>query len=225
MSSVKFIATTQPSPSITYEKYTAQQTATTQPQFAANAFSSATISQAARDALAAAFNSAPSANSSTTHSVNARLAEIQSKGPINRTAEENDYLWTNDPGLAAIKAKSEANPNYSFTAAELDHAQKTTGLVNTMANLSLAEKDLYDKAVASGNKEAAAGIGEIGLIRMMGHMAGGASGTTYDPINTAITPENIVKYFMNTSQDPSGRVQSQFQALINFLENRPTASS
>ena len=183
-------------------------------------------SSAAQTAFASIMSStSSSANSIAANSVDARLAYIQNNGPINRSAEDNDYLWANDPGLAAIQAKRQANPNYSFTAAELDHAQKVTGLVNTMANLSPAEKDLYDKAVASGNKEAAAGIGEIGLIRMMGHMAGGANGTTYDPINTAITPENIRKYFCYSIVDPSGKAQSQFHALVQYLESNPTASS
>lgn len=152
-------------------------------------------------------------------SVDARLAEIQSKGVVNRSAEDTDYLWKNDPGLAALQEKRKADPNYSPTAAELDHMQKAGGFVNTMANLSPAEKDLYDKAVASGNQEAAAGISQIALIRMMGHTAGGAPGTTYDPLNTAITPENIKNYFSYSIVDPSGKAQAQFQALIQFLQN------
>ena len=169
------------------------------------------ISQAGQAAL--------SASQSSTASVDARLAEIQRKGLVNRSAEDTEYLWKNEPGLAAIQEKQKANPNYSPTAAELDHMQKATGFVNTMANLSPAEKDLYDKAIASGNQEAAAGIGQIALIRMMGHMAGGAPGTTYDPLNTAITPENIKRYFSYSIVDPSGKAQEQFQALIQFLQN------
>ena len=183
------------------------------------------ISKAAQAALAATQNSAPSANSSATNSVDAKLAEIQRKDAFTRTAEDMNYLWANDPGLAALQAKRQANPNYSPTAAEIDHEQKAIGFVNTMANLSPAEKDLYDKAVASGNKEAAAGISQIAFIRTMGLTAGGAPGTTYDPINTTITPENIKNYFSYSIVDPSGKAQAQFQALIQFLENNPTTAS
>lgn len=171
----------------------------------------ASISQAGKAALA---NS-----QSSIASVEARLAEIQRKGPVNRSAEDADYLWKNDPGLAALQEKRKADPNYSPTAAELDHMQKAGGFVNTMANLSPAEKDLYDKAIASGNQEAAAGISQIALIRMMGHTAGGVSGTTYDPLNTAITPENIKNYFSYSIVDPSGKAQAQFHALIQFLQS------
>ena len=184
-----------------------------------------TISKAAQAALAATQSRASSANSSATASVDARLAEIQRKDMITRTAEDMDYLWANDPGLAALHTKMQANPNYSPTAAEIDHEQKAIGFVNTMSNLSPAEKDLYDKAVASGNKDAAAGIGQIAFIRTLGHTAGGAPGTTYDPINTAITSENIRNYFSYSIVDPSGKAQSQFQALIQFLQGNPTASS
>lgn len=183
-----------------------------------------TISKAAQAAFAATQNSASSANSSAANSVDARLAEIKAKDMITRTAEDMDYLWANDPGLAAIKAKRDANPNYSSTAAELDHEQKMGGFVNTMANLSPAEKDLYDKAVASGNKEAAAGISQIAFIRTMGHTAGGANGTSYDPTNMEITAANIEKYFSHSIVDHSGKAQSQFQALIQYLQNNPANS-
>ena len=101
--------------------------------------------------------------------------------------------------------------------------QKAVGFVNTMANLSPAEKALYDKAVASGNTEAAAGISQIALVRMMGHTAGGANGTTYDPLNTEITAANIEKYFSHSIVDPTGKAQSQFQALIQYLQNNQVA--
>lgn len=57
---------------------------------------------------------------------------------------------------------------------------------------------------------------------MMGHTAGGASGTTYDPLNTAITAGNIEKYFSHSIVDPSGKAASNFQALIRFLQATPT---
>lgn len=66
--------------------------------------------------------------------------------------------------LAEITAQGK--PHEQLTADELDYVQKASGFVNTFANLSSAEKSLYDKAVASGNTEAAAGIAQIALIRM-----------------------------------------------------------
>ncbi len=88
-----------------------------------------------------------------------------------------------------------------------------------MANLSPAEKALYDKAVGSGNTEAAEGIGQIALIRMLGHTAGGPNGSTYDSLSTEITVANIGKYFSHSIIDPTGK--AQFQALIQYLQNNP----
>lgn len=183
----------------------------------ANTADTIRISQAARDALAA---SASSTASDDDGGVAARLAEIRARGPINRSAEDQAYLFANDKRLAGIAAQGKA-PD-ALSADDLDYMQKATGLVNTMANLSPAEKALYDKAVASGNKAAAAGIGQIAMTRMMGHTAGGAGGTTYDPLNTAITAANIEKYFSHSIVDPSGKAASNFQALIRFLEAAPS---
>lgn len=183
---------------------------------------SVTISQAARDALAA---SSSNRWSSSANSVDARLAEIKSKDAMSRTAEETDYVLTHDTKFAAIRDKiNENNSPNTLTAEELDYAQKASGFVNTMANLSSAEKALYDKMVASGNTAAVAGMSQIALIRMMGHMAGGANGTTYDPINTEITIANIERYFSHSIVDPSGKAQSQFQALIQYLQNNPATA-
>lgn len=176
---------------------------------------SVTISQAARDALAL----------SSANLVDARLTEIKSKDALSRTQEETDYVLAHDTRFAAIRDKMKENhgPD-SLTAEELDYAQKAGGLVNTMANLSPAEKTLYNKMVASGNTAAAAGLSQIALIRMMGHTAGGANGTTYDPINTEITAANIEKYFSHSIIDPSGKAQSQFQALIQYLQSNPATA-
>jgi hypothetical protein len=180
-------------------------------------FDTVAISQAARDALSAAQNRASSANSSAANSIDAKLAEIKSKDAVSRTVSDTAYLWANDKKLAEIAAKGNSCDN--LTSSELDYMQKAGGFVNTMANLSPAEKDLYDKAVASGNKDAAAGISQIALIRMMGHTAGGANGTTYDPINTSIMAANIEKYFSHSIVDPSGIAQAKFQALIQYLQS------
>ena len=176
------------------------------------------ISQAARDALA---GSSSSVATSSDKSVEARLAEIRARGPVNRSQEDHDFLYANDKKLAEITAQGKSPDK--LTAEELDYMQKAVGFVNTMANLSPAEKALYDKAVASGNTEAAAGISQIALVRMMGHTAGGANGTTYDPLNTEITAANIEKYFSHSIVDPTGKAQSQFQALIQYLQNNQVA--
>lgn len=182
----------------------------------ANISDSVHISQAGRETLAAS-SSSNAAN--IEKSVEARLAEIRARGPINRSQEDQDFLFANDKRLAEITAQGK--PPEQLTADELDYLQKATGLVNTFANLSSAEKALYDKAVASGNTDAAAGIVQIALIRMGGHLAGGANGTTYDPLNTEITAANIEKYFSHSIVDPTGKAQSRFQALIQFLQDNP----
>ena len=56
---------------------------------------------------------------------------------------------------------------------------------------------------------------------MMGNTAGGANGTTYDPLNTEITAANIEKFFSHSIVDPTGKAQSQFYALIQFLQDNP----
>lgn len=171
------------------------------------------ISQAARDA----FDAAASPAASHDRSVEVRLAEIRARGPVNRSQEDHDFLFANDKRLAEIVAQGKSPEK--LTADEMDYMQKAAGFVNTFANLSSAEKALYDKAVASGNTEAAAGIAQIALIRMGGHMAGGANGATYDPLNTEITAANIAKYFSHSIVDQTGMAQSRFQALIQFMQN------
>jgi hypothetical protein len=182
------------------------------------------ISNAAREALAAsnASSSSSAATANTDKSIEARLAAIRAAGPVNRTAEDTNFLNTNDKKLAGIIAQGKSPDQ--LTAEDLDYMQKAVGFVNTMANLSPSEKALYDKAVASGNKDASAGISQIALIRMMGHTAGGANGTTYDPMNTEITAANIEQYFSHSIGDPTGKAQSNFQALIQYLQNNPATS-
>ena len=193
--------------------------ATTSP---ANAADTVSISRAAREAFAASTAaSASSAAANVDKSVEARLAAIRAEGPVNRTQEDHDYLFAHDKRLAEITAQGKSPEK--LTAEELDYVQKAVGFVNTMANLSPAEKALYDKAVTSGNAEAAAGISQIALVRMMGHTAGGANGMTYDPLNTEITAANIEKYFSHSIIDPTGKAQSQFQALIQYLQDNPAA--
>lgn len=186
----------------------------------ANIADTVSISQAAREALASS-NASSSSAANGGKSVEARLAAIKAKDGPSRTQEEQDYVVANDKRLAEITAQGK--PPEKLTADELDYVQKAAGFVNTFANLSAAEKALYDRAVASGNTEAAAGISQIAFVRMMGHTAGGAEGTTYDPLNTEITAANIEKFFSHSIVDPTGKAQSRFQALIQFLQNNPVA--
>ena len=183
-----------------------------------NAADTVRISSAAREAFPA---TASTTNVNKVKSVEVRLAEIRANGAVNRSQEDQDYLFAKDKRLAEITAQGKQDEK--LTADELDYVQKATGLVNTFANLSSAEKMLYDKAVASGNVEAAAGIAQIALVRMGGHMADGASGTTYDPLNAEISTVNIAKYFNHSIIDPTGEAQSKFQALIQFLQNNSAA--
>lgn len=181
-----------------------------------------TISEAAQKTLAS-LGDGTFSGSAATNAIDAKLAHIKSRDAVSRSQEDWDYLFANDKKLAEIDARRIKDPR-SITAADEDYEQKARGFVNTMAYLSPAEKALYDKAIASGNTDAAAGLAQIALIRTGGHLAGGANGTTYDPIETAITADNINKYFSNSIVDPSGKAQSQFQALVDFLKgNTATA--
>ncbi len=192
-----------------------RQTPATSP---ANTADTVSISKAAREALA---TSSSSSTTNNDESVEARLAEIRARGPVNRSQEDQDFLFANDKRLAEITAQGK--PPEKLTADELDYLQKASGLVNTFAHLSSAEKALYDKAVASGNTAAAEGIAQIALIRQGGEMAGGANGTTYNSRTTEITAANIEKYFSHSIVDPTGNAASKFQALIQFLQNNPVA--
>jgi hypothetical protein len=189
----------------------------TPPATSASIADTVNISSAAREAFAA--SSASSITTNVDASVEARLSAIKSKDGMSRTQEEQDYVRANDKQLAEITGK----PPEKLTADELDYLQKAAGFVNTFANLSPAEKALYDKAVTSGNTEAADGISQIALIRQGGNMAGGANGTTYNPLTMEITAANIEKFFSHSIVDPSGSAQSRFQALIQFMQANPVA--
>jgi hypothetical protein len=193
----------------------------------AQASDKVTISPEGRAALEmsqAKAAAAASADASVDPAVEARLAAIKSKDAMSRTDADREYLLANDKKLAEISEKERQTPG-SLTASEIDYMQKAGGFVNTFAMLSPAEKALYDKAVASGNKDAADGISQIAFIRMgSNHMAGGANGSTYDPINTEITAANVEKYFRNSIVAPSGQSDTKFQALMQFMQNHSVAA-
>lgn len=182
----------------------------------ANAADTVRISQAGRDAFTSVSSAAAENND---RSVEIRLAEIRARGPVNRSQEDQDFLFANDKRLAEISTKSYD----TRTADEIDYMQRATGFVNTFAHLSSAEKALYDKAVASGNTAAAEGLAQIALIRQGGEMAGGANGTTYNPRIAEITAANIEKFFSYSIVDPTGNAAFRFQALIQFLQANPVA--
>jgi hypothetical protein len=190
----------------------------TRPTEPAPSAASVTISQAARDALALSQHTSTSAPE---NAIEARLAQIKAKDGMSRSSDDMAFLLANDKKLAAINAKGFDN----LTAAELDYVQKTGGFVNTMNNLSTDEKALYDELVAKGDKAAAAAITKIAFIREMGHMAGGPKDTTYDPINTKITAENILNLFKYSIIDPSGAADREFQALAEHLKNKSAATN
>ena len=200
----------------TFQSSHTRQTARVSTGFSAKIADTVSISNKAREALASSNDSASAADKS----IEDRLASIGAKGPVNRSQEDQEFLFANDKRLAEIKAQGKSPDQ--LTAEDLDYMQKATGLVNTFANLNSAEKALYNKAVASGNSDAAAGMAQIALIRT-GGMAGGANGTTYDPLSTEISAANIEKYFSNSIVDPTGNAQSKFQALIQFLNTNPAA--
>lgn len=151
-----------------------------------------------------------------------QLAEISASSVLNRSRKDHDSQPANDQKLAAITAQGKSPDK--LTAEELDYMQKATGFINTFAHLSPAEKALYDKAVASGNTEAAEGIAQIALIRTGGHIAGGANGATYNPVNMEITAGNVAKYFSHSIVDPTAGAQAKFQALIQFLQDNSAAA-
>jgi len=217
-----------PSASIvnSYRPTSSRATATTPSAMASD---KVTISPEARAILELSKAKAAAAASASTSTradpaVEARLAAIKSKDAVSRTDADREYLFANDKQLAEITEKERQTPG-SLTASEIDYMQKAGGFVNTFATLSPAEKALYDEAVASGNKDAADGISQIAFIRMgSNHMAGGANGSTYDPINTEITAANIEKYFRHSIVDPSGQSDAKFQALMQFMQNHSVAA-
>ena len=148
------------------------------------------ISQAAWEAISAlSAGATSSADSQEAGSVEAKLAEIKGRDAVHRTDADMEYLRANDKRFAEIAAQGKSPEQ--LTSSELDYMQKAGGFVNTMANLSPEEKALYDKAVASGNTQAAAGLAQIAFIRTGGHAAGGSGGRTRGPRSTSATASSI----------------------------------
>lgn len=154
--------------------------------------------------------------------VEARLEQIKSKPAVERSAADTEYLLANDKRLAEIRAK---DPQ-TLTADEVDYQQKAGGFVNTMANLSSAEKALYDEMVAAGNYAAVEGMNLIALARdgMGGRQVTLPDGSSFDPTTTEISPENIRKLFTAMFVDSDGASAKRLAALAGYLEQRPASA-
>lgn len=168
--------------------------------------------QLALPASATTASSTPAAANQA--AITAELARIRQQGPVNRSREDSEFLLKHDARLAAIFAQRNAGGRIS--ADDEDYSQRATGMVNTFAQLSDSEKALYDRAVASGNQAAADAIALVALTRLGTDTAASANGS-YNPRHTAITPENITRYFSSSIQDTDGSHAIRFQALRDFL--------
>lgn len=118
--------------------------------------------------------------------------------------------------LEAIRAKPEA----ARTADDIDHLQKTGGLVNTMAKLSPSEKKLYDELVAQGNTEAVRGMNLLALSRMGSGDVTLPDGRTFDPNKTEVTPQNIRQLFSQMFVSTDGEDARSFEALASYLDSQ-----
>ena len=149
-----------------------------------------------------------------------RLAAIKTKPALERSAADTEYLLANDKRLAEINAK---DPQ-TLTADEIDYQQKAGGFVNTMANLSAAERALYDELVAAGNHAAVEGMNLIALARhgMDGQQVTLPDGSSFDPTRTEITAENIRQLFTQMFVDGDGAAARRLDALAGYLERRGT---
>ena len=180
---------------------------------------------AAAQAMASSAQSA-----SQEREVQNRIEAIKAKPAVKRTAEDGEFLATNDKRYAALLEKIKATSQNGFdalSADEVDYMQKAGGFVNTMAELSPKEKALYDELVAQGNHEAASGLMLVGMSRigMSGQQITLPDGTRFDPGSTEVTAGNIRNLFKYLFVDPSGNTSRQFDALAAYLDKRETADA
>lgn len=154
-------------------------------------------------------------------STKARLDDIAAKPAAQRTEADVDFLQKNDKKLAEIIAKGQGQQ----TADDVDYMQKTGGLVNTMANLSPAEKKMYDELVAKGDTDAVRGMNLIALSRMGGAEVTLGNGTVFDPSKTELTAKNVRELFSQMFVGTDGEDQRSFDALAQYLDGRLTAAA
>ncbi len=153
--------------------------------------------------------------------VKSRIDEIAAKPATQRTEADVDFLHKNDKRLAESLSKS---PDQR-TAEDVDQLQKAGGLVNTMANLSPAEKKLYDELVAKGDTEAVRGMNLIALSRMGGAEVTLSNGTVFDPGKTELTARNVRELFSQVFVGADGQDQRSLEALAKYLDGRlPSAA-
>ena len=132
-------------------------------------------------------------------------------------------ISTQAKALASSEMVQSKDPK-TQTAEDIDDMQKTGGFVNTMANLSPVEKQLYNELVAKGDTDAVRGMNLLALSRMDGGDVTLPNGRTFDPGKTEITANNVRQLFsqMFVSADDQGA--KSFEALASYLDGRTQAS-
>ena len=148
----------------------------------------------------------------------ARLDAIKAKPAVRRTGEESDFVLQHDQRFANLVADGSG----ARTADDLDYMQKASGMVNTMANLSPSEKQLYDTLVAKGDTKAVEGLALIALSRTGSGDVTLGDGTSFNPNTTAITPQNIRSLFSQLFVGDSRQTQQAFEALAAALDGART---
>lgn len=194
------------------------------PALAANYADKVSISDSAKALMASSQTSAQEAETQK------RIDAIKAKPGVERTEADVEYLSKNDKRFAELQEKMKASGLDGFdslTADEVDYMQKAGGFVNTMAELSPKEKDLYNELVANGNHEAAHGLMLVAMSRigMSGQQVTLPNGKTFDPANTEVTAANIRNLFKYMFVDPSGNTDRQFDALASYLDKRGTSDT
>lgn len=171
------------------------------------------ISDAAQKLLA------ESASASEAQDIQNKLDAIKAKPAVQRTAEDTAFLNGNDQRLIDIRTSGKGPDQLS--ADDLDYMQKAGGFVNTFANLSPQEKQLYDEFVAAGNQEAAQGLRNIALARegMQGSVTL-PDGRSFDPENTELTGDNVRNLYRFMFADADSDTVRVFDALAAALDLR-----
>ena len=184
------------------------------PEVSANNADRITISDAARAQWANA------QAQSESDAIGQRIAAIKAKPAVERAPGDREFLLEHDTRYAELVAKIQNSGNETLTADEVDYMQKAGGFVNTMAELSAGERAIYDELVSRGQGEAAQAMLLVGMARigMGGQDVELPNGKHFDPRTTEITPDNLRQLFKLMFVDPSGKTDSQFEALARALE-------
>lgn len=159
--------------------------------------------------------------SASTDDIQAKIDAIKAKPGHARAEGDTEYLLAHDSRFAEIAAK----PDAARTAEDHDYMQKAGGFVNTMANLSPAEKKLYDDLVAQGNTEAVRGMNLLALSRMGGGEVTLPNGRTFDPAKTEISPDSIRHLFSQMFANADGQDARSFEALASYLDSKASSAN